>query len=57
MKTNAEYKKDERTRKRAAGLVPREVWLHHTRLPELESMVSRLRKPVKVKETIDNDQS
>ena len=43
-KTAAERKKEERQRKRAAGLVPKEIWCYPEHWKKIESYIERLKK-------------
>lgn len=42
MKSDADYKKAERQRKRAAGLVPMEVWVPRNAVAKVRAYVARL---------------
>lgn len=43
-KTDAEYKAAERARRRAAGLVPKEIWVHPKDWPTVKLLIDKLAK-------------
>ena len=47
MTTSTTRKAAERQRKREAGLVPLEVWIHHTKKKELKEVIARMNREVK----------
>lgn len=49
----AAWKRAERERKRAAGLVLRQLWVHPSRLDEYERARKRLETPRRARETAD----
>lgn len=44
MKPNTKHKRDERSRKRKLGLVPKEVWLFEVDWPEFKELINKRNK-------------